>query len=196
MSRLPGLDELVGSGAYPGTHARGVAAALEACKKLIRHIAFYLHGRWGHSHYGGARRQYGARRVSQRLAATRAHLRRAVIAQSGGEDVGQNTHATLAVAKATGESVNPTSAEQPGSAAAGRGRAWNGREPQALLQAAFPKETIMSVGTLLLIILVIALLGGFSGWGGGPFYGTGYYGGGGIGLLLIIVLVLVLSGRI
>ena len=37
----------------------------------------------------------------------------------------------------------------------------------------------MSVGTIILIILVIALLGGFSGIGGGPFYGTGYYGGGG-----------------
>jgi hypothetical protein len=32
----------------------------------------------------------------------------------------------------------------------------------------------MSLGTILLIILVIALLGGFSGFGGGPFYGTGY----------------------
>jgi hypothetical protein len=29
----------------------------------------------------------------------------------------------------------------------------------------------MSVGTILLIILVIALLGGFSGIGGGRFYG-------------------------
>lgn len=54
----------------------------------------------------------------------------------------------------------------------------------------------MSVGTLLIIVLVIALLGGFSGFGGGPFYGTGYYGGGGLGLVLIIVLVLVLTGRI
>jgi hypothetical protein len=31
---------------------------------------------------------------------------------------------------------------------------------------------------------------------GGPFYGTGYYGGGGLGLVLIIVLILVLLGRI
>jgi hypothetical protein len=31
----------------------------------------------------------------------------------------------------------------------------------------------MSIGTILLIILVIILLGGFSGFGGGPFYGTG-----------------------
>jgi hypothetical protein len=27
----------------------------------------------------------------------------------------------------------------------------------------------MSIGTIILIILVIAPLGGFSGWGGGPF---------------------------
>jgi hypothetical protein len=54
----------------------------------------------------------------------------------------------------------------------------------------------MSLGTILLIILVIALLGGFSGLGGGPFYGTGYYGGGGLGLVLIIVLVLVVLGRL
>jgi hypothetical protein len=55
---------------------------------------------------------------------------------------------------------------------------------------------IMSLGTILLIILVIILLGGFSGLGGGPFYGTGYYGGGGLGLVLVIVLILVLLGRI
>jgi hypothetical protein len=57
-------------------------------------------------------------------------------------------------------------------------------------------ETFMSLGTIVLIILVIALLGGFSGIGGGPFYGTGYYGGGGLGVVLIIVLILVLLGRI
>ncbi len=54
----------------------------------------------------------------------------------------------------------------------------------------------MSLGTILLIVIVIALLGGFSGIGGGPFYGTGYYGGGGLGIVLIIVLVLVLMRRI
>ena len=54
----------------------------------------------------------------------------------------------------------------------------------------------MSLGTIILIILVIALLGGFSGIGGGPFYGTGYYGGGALGTILVIVLILVLLGRI
>ena len=33
----------------------------------------------------------------------------------------------------------------------------------------------MSVGMIILIILVIVLLGGFSGLGGGPFYGTGRF---------------------
>ena len=54
----------------------------------------------------------------------------------------------------------------------------------------------MSLGTILLIVIVIALLGGFSGLGGGPFYGTGYYGGGGLGLVLAIVLILVLLGKL
>ena len=58
------------------------------------------------------------------------------------------------------------------------------------------EESGMSVGTIILIILIIALLGGFSGIGGGPFYGTGYYGGGGLGLVIVILLILVLMGRL
>jgi hypothetical protein len=54
----------------------------------------------------------------------------------------------------------------------------------------------VSIGTIILIILVIALLGGFSGVGGGPFYGTGYYGGGGLGLVVVILLILLLLGRL
>ena len=54
----------------------------------------------------------------------------------------------------------------------------------------------MSIGTIILIILVIALLGGFSGIGGGPFYGTRDYGGGGLGLVIVGLLILVLLGRI
>jgi Protein of unknown function (DUF3309) len=44
--------------------------------------------------------------------------------------------------------------------------------------------------------LVIILIGGFSGFGGGPFYGTGYYGGGGLGVVIVILLILVLLGRL
>ena len=53
----------------------------------------------------------------------------------------------------------------------------------------------MPIGTILLVVLVIILLGGFGRIGGGPFYGTGYYGGGALGLVLLVVLVLVLMGR-
>jgi hypothetical protein len=54
----------------------------------------------------------------------------------------------------------------------------------------------MSLGNILVIILIVALLGGFSGLGGGPFYGTGYYGGGGLGLVLIVVVILILLGKL
>ena len=58
------------------------------------------------------------------------------------------------------------------------------------------EENYMSIGTIILIILVIALLGGFSGIGRGPFYGTGYYGGGGLGLIVVILLILLLLGKL
>jgi hypothetical protein len=72
---------------------------------------------------------------------------------------------------------------------------WNRRVPPGLSAQRWRRAT-MSIGTIILIILVIALLGGFSGIGGGPFYGTGYYGGGGLGLVVVILLILVLMGRI
>ncbi|MDO8353180.1 MAG: DUF3309 family protein [Aestuariivirga sp.] len=54
----------------------------------------------------------------------------------------------------------------------------------------------MSLGTILIILLVIYLLGGFSGRFGGYGYGFGHTGIGLGGILLIIVIVLLLSGRI
>lgn len=53
----------------------------------------------------------------------------------------------------------------------------------------------MSLGTILIIVLVIFLLGGFSGRFGGYGYGYGNRGIGGIGIVLIILIVLVLTGR-
>ena len=50
------------------------------------------------------------------------------------------------------------------------------------------------LGTILLIILVLALLGSLPSW---PYsQGWGYYPSGGLGLLLVIVLVLVMFGRL
>lgn len=54
----------------------------------------------------------------------------------------------------------------------------------------------MSLGMILLIVLVIALLGGFTGVVGGYGYGYGHGGVGVVGTVLIVVLILVLLGRI
>jgi hypothetical protein len=50
------------------------------------------------------------------------------------------------------------------------------------------------LGTILLIILILLLVGALPSW---PYSaGWGYYPSGGLGLVLIIVLILVLMGRI
>jgi len=54
----------------------------------------------------------------------------------------------------------------------------------------------ISIGTILIIILIIYLLGGFSGRFGGYGYGYGHTGIGVGGILLIIVIALLLTGRI
>lgn len=50
------------------------------------------------------------------------------------------------------------------------------------------------MGTILLVILIILLLGALPTW---PYSsGWGYYPSGGLGLVLVIVIVLLLVGRI
>jgi hypothetical protein len=50
------------------------------------------------------------------------------------------------------------------------------------------------LGTILLIILILLLIGALPTW---PYsQGWGYYPTGGIGLILIIILILLLMGRI
>jgi len=52
----------------------------------------------------------------------------------------------------------------------------------------------MSIGTILLIILVLLLIGALPAW---PYSGGwGYYPSGGLGLVVVILLILVLMGRI
>jgi hypothetical protein len=58
------------------------------------------------------------------------------------------------------------------------------------------KDSIMSLGLILAIILIIFLLGGFSGRFGGYGYGYGHGGVGIIGTILIIVVILMLLGRL
>ena len=55
------------------------------------------------------------------------------------------------------------------------------------------EETVM-LGTILIIILILLLIGALPTW---PYSaGWGYYPGGGLGLILIIIIILVLLGRI
>lgn len=54
----------------------------------------------------------------------------------------------------------------------------------------------MSLGTILIIVLIVFLLGGFSGRFGGYGYGFGHGGVEVIGILIIVLLVLVLTGRL
>ena len=52
----------------------------------------------------------------------------------------------------------------------------------------------MNIGTILLIILVIMLIGALPAW---PYSGGwGYYPSGGLGLVVLVLLILVLLGRI
>ena len=52
----------------------------------------------------------------------------------------------------------------------------------------------MSLGTILIIILILALLGAFPGWGYSRSWGYGPSGA--LGVVLIIVIVLLLTGRL
>jgi Protein of unknown function (DUF3309) len=52
----------------------------------------------------------------------------------------------------------------------------------------------MSLGTILIIVLILLLLGALPTW---PYSGGwGYYPSGGLGLVLIVVVILLLAGRL
>ena len=52
----------------------------------------------------------------------------------------------------------------------------------------------MSIGTILLVLLILMLVGAFPTWPHSRSWG--YYPSGGLGLVVVILLVLVLIGRI
>jgi hypothetical protein len=52
----------------------------------------------------------------------------------------------------------------------------------------------MGLGTILIIILIIVLIGSLPSWGYSR--GWGYFPSGGLGLVLLIIIILVLMGRI
>jgi asparagine N-glycosylation enzyme membrane subunit Stt3 len=56
------------------------------------------------------------------------------------------------------------------------------------------KERRVMLGTVLLIVLILLLLGALPTW---PYSGSwGYYPSGGLGLVLVIVVILLLLGKI
>jgi MFS superfamily sulfate permease-like transporter len=56
------------------------------------------------------------------------------------------------------------------------------------------KEKQMTLGTLLLIILILLLLGALPTW---PYSaGWGYYPSSGLGIVVVVLLVLLVTGRI
>jgi hypothetical protein len=57
-------------------------------------------------------------------------------------------------------------------------------------------ESAMSLGTILIIIVIIYLLGGFSGRFGGYGYGMGHSGMGLGGVILVVLLILLLLGKL
>ena len=68
--------------------------------------------------------------------------------------------------------------------------------PSIVFDVARPKnkEKQMSLGTILLIVLVLALLGVIPTWGHSSSWGYGPSGG--IGLVLLIVVILVVMGKL
>jgi len=65
---------------------------------------------------------------------------------------------------------------------------------QRKIRQANNKENNMSIGMILLIVLVLALVGVIPAWGHSSSWGYGPTGG--VGLLLAIVLILFLLGKI
>ncbi len=56
------------------------------------------------------------------------------------------------------------------------------------------KESLNMLGTILIVLLVLALLGAVPTWGHSQDWG--YRPSGGIGLVLLILVILVVSGRV
>jgi hypothetical protein len=68
---------------------------------------------------------------------------------------------------------------------------WNLR-PSRQLE---PKSQMgFEMGTILIIVLILLLVGAFPSWGYSR--GWGYYPSGGIGLILLILIILMLTGRV
>ncbi len=67
------------------------------------------------------------------------------------------------------------------------------RSDRARIESGEEAKPSYFMGTILIIILILLLIGAFPAW---PYSSSwGYFPTGGIGLILLIVLILVLTGR-
>jgi hypothetical protein len=73
---------------------------------------------------------------------------------------------------------------------------WRWRARPSLGTRVNRRKNEMSLGNILIVVLIVFLLGGFSGQFGGYGYGLGNGGISGIGVVLIVVVVLVFTGRL
>jgi hypothetical protein len=71
---------------------------------------------------------------------------------------------------------------------------WGG--PGGCHPPAAPGESAMSLGLILIIVVIIYLLGGFSGRFGGYGYGMGHSGMGIGGVILVVLIILLLLGKL
>ena len=64
-----------------------------------------------------------------------------------------------------------------------------------MVEVCDPRENDqMTLGTILLIILIVVLIGAIPSW---PYSrGWGYYPSGGVGIVLLILIILLLMGRL
>ena len=62
------------------------------------------------------------------------------------------------------------------------------------LLAPFPAEGVLMLGTILIIVLILLVLGALPTW---PYSsGWGYYPSGGLGLILLVIIIMLLFGRL
>jgi hypothetical protein len=66
--------------------------------------------------------------------------------------------------------------------------------PAGRVPASFAGEPFMSLGTILVIVLLLALIGALPNWQYST--GWGYYPSGIVGIILIVIVVMILMGRL
>jgi hypothetical protein len=86
----------------------------------------------------------------------------------------------------------PSPRERPANGTLAAARGYDFRSRRRANRSRMREPTVL--GTILIIVLILALLGALPNWGWSRSWG--YYPSGGLGLVVIIVIVLVLLGRI